>query len=255
MSFLLRLTARAMGSGGTPLLQPKDRGLARAWRPTLARAVEEPPPEDPADDTAAPARATRVARAITTEATGWDEEEPEVATTDGTVARATEDAAEEPPPGEDEAVRPARPPAPDDPPSEDTPKPDELADDPPPSQARARREAAAPPAPAMAPGGELISYSAPAAVVAGPNATFEPDAANPATPFEPHFEAVPFAPTLPSWPPAGGYRPASGPPLERPQVIVEQVDVLIHEPAPAMAVDHSARDRRRSLDARYLRRL
>ena len=54
---------------------------------------------------------------------------------------------------------------------------------------------------------------------------------------------------------AGSYAPHAASGNERPEVIIEQLDVLIHEPAPPPQPASTRTDHGRSLRARYLRRL
>ena len=257
MSFLLRLAARAMGSASTPLLQPKDRGLARVYRMSAARAAEEPPPEEPEGDMAAPARATRLARAVTTEATGWDD--------GGARGRHHRRHRRPRPRGPERPARCAaarggvRPPGP----RSLARRPAERGH----AQARraGRRPAALPgPGHARGPGPAGPGGGAEGGVRFvfrvrdrrnGPKSKGRTRRSRPRPPAGAPFRGHPLRADPPPFEPAGPFQPTAGPAFERPQVIVEQVDVLIHEPQPAPGPDLVARRRARSFDARYLRRL
>lgn len=61
---------------------------------------------------------------------------------------------------------------------------------------------------------------------------------------------IPESPAL-----TGFHTPGTGPELSRPDVVIDQLDVVIHEPAPAPGSQASRIDRGRAFRARYLRRL
>lgn len=271
MSFLAGIARRAAETAADPsALQPKDRLLPRRF--LGRREVDPEAEEEPAGDVAQPARrqpGASLAREVTTEGSGWAEQDEETPTTEGTPARRMP-AARAP-----DAVLPERTLAPGEPPpEEETPKPDAAAGIKPPNPARAlhRRAAdAAPTATAAVPAGPGMepqagpappgaSWQAPVAAFesgeaewggagwAGTDADASQQQAVVPVDWPPH-DAAPAAPawTPPATPAASGWRPSA--------VTIEQIDVLIHEPVPAAAPDTSRRDRARAIDARYLRRL
>jgi hypothetical protein len=85
---------------------------------------------------------------------------------------------------------------------------------------------------------------------------FGPEPADPfpATPGEARYRPGPPAGFEPPFAETAGTGGAGAPP-QRPQVIIDQVDVLIHEPAAPAAPARLAFDAGRAMRARYLRRL
>jgi hypothetical protein len=67
--------------------------------------------------------------------------------------------------------------------------------------------------------------------------------------------AAAFADREPNFGPAFAPPDSVGASVERPQVIIDRLDVLVHEPAPSRSDARPAPDRGRMLRARYLRRL
>lgn len=276
MSFLTRIAARAVETTPSAVtLRPKHR-LATSRAPVQREPEPEPEEPDagaPAARAAAPATgpAAPLARAVTTEGDGWTEEDYDIPTTDGTPARRQSAAAAPSPVRREPSLAPGEPPP------DEVPKPEVTASEPGPNPARALHRDLAPAMPAPA-----LSAAPPVAPVASgpglddsfqaqPGETFEAfeawggddlgGEAEPAGP--PGFEAWPeptaaapaFAPPpfLPGAP-ASAATPLAAP--ERPQVLIDRIDVLIHEPAPILpSGERTQRDRARSLDARYLRRL
>ena len=101
----------------------------------------------------------------------------------------------------------------------------------------------------------------PAGIPAAADPGFEGFGVEPAEPFPAKFggEAV-YVPGLPAGFEAGfaeavGGSGAGAPAPQRPQVIIDQVDVLIHEPAAPAVAARPAFDAGRAMRARYLRRL
>ncbi|MCB4768045.1 hypothetical protein LGR54_05470 [Ancylobacter sp. Lp-2] len=91
-----------------------------------------------------------------------------------------------------------------------------------------------------------------------PGGVFDEGAPDRSHPFAPAFggEAASLAHALmpfdTGFAPAGGSGPDRS---ERPQVIIDQVDVVIHEPAPPAVAARAPFDAARAMRARYLRRL
>ena len=133
MSFLAGIARRAAETAADPsALQPKDRLLPRRF---LGQRQVDPEAEEEAGDAAQPARrqadAATLAREVTTEGSGWAEQDEETPTTEGTPARRMP-AARSP-----DLVRPERGLAPGEPPSDEEPKPEAAAGIKPPNSARA----------------------------------------------------------------------------------------------------------------------
>jgi hypothetical protein len=275
MSFLARITQRAIGAAASaPVLRPKDRGIVRVAQPSAAAPdaaaddmEEGPEPQEQESPTAHRASALEPEEAAmdapdetpvrreTTDSASWIDEDPEIATTEGTVAHraAVQEAEEEvdDQPDVQRAIRAIRPPPSDPAQQEDEPKPEATAGEPePPTAHMARRAAAAPGsttgiAPGLPP--NEATAASPFATETWPaSITEEGDVlSSVSSPPQHHHHHQQEVPTTA----AVGF--------ERPQVFIDQVDVLVHEPAapPNAKIDSIARTRSRFVDARYLRRL
>ena len=285
MSFLRRIAARAAPvSRAAPMLMPKDAGLRRAAAP----AEEMPDEEDEAqravvrrvplrraepeekDETLERQEAEQEEDPATRRAAKPPDEEPEEEPPARSLARATEE--------EDDNLRPARPLTSDDMSPENARLPDEVAGEPEPPDLRALRRASAPPeddkepeaarAPADMAEDEDEANMRPLRRAMGPIPTSAAAGAA-AAPGVVVGEAAPPAPAGDIEPPAFNAMTFDGrnPPVEdfavpsaapapapasfaRPQVIIDQLDVVIHEPAPAPA--RTARFRRRPRASRPL---
>lgn len=290
MSFLARITQRAMGvATGAPVLRPKDRGVAHVEQPSTAAPETagdelEERPELQEEETQAAHRAAAAepeeaaadtpeelpVRRETTDSASWIDEDPEIATTEGTVAHrdATDETAEL---GDQVEVQPAiraiRPPSTDPVRQDDEPKPEVTAGEAEPPPARMARRAGAAPgstsglAPAV-PAGDATADTAfatetwPAPIAAGVAAGVAVGSDTPSGvsfPLQHHHHHHNHHQKQHQQPvPVAG---ADG--LERPQIFIDQVDVLIHEPAapPQPQIESTARTRSRFVAARYLRRL
>lgn len=287
MRFLARLSLRARPAlSRAPALMPK--GLAvrqpmpvfRAERPpeeeeqaqplrrsaarTIRRAEQPPPDEEKTQRSAAPTAQEKD-----------EQEQPAMARrTPGSLRRAEtpeEDepaqplrraAAPAPPPEEEkpaqaarlirraeevpleEGERPLRQPFQEDVSPGASPLPPDMANEEEPPAMRALRRDVAPSAPA------------PAAMPAAADPGFAGPGAPPAGPFAEDFGGEVYMPAAPAgfdapYSEVGGSTSAP----QRPQVIIDQVDVLIHEPTAPAVPARPAFDAGRAMRARYLRRL
>ncbi|MXP65356.1 hypothetical protein E0493_18570 [Roseomonas sp. M0104] len=265
-SFLRRIAIRAgvlpsaapslaaKGLGGAPAMRtelpeedeaPEDQRLDQRVAQRLARAPAPPSAEAPPEaEEKAPVQRLP-ARRLSTDPDA-EKERAEDAELGPVIHRA---APEPPQPRDEEPTRRAAEPDPATLRPEDEQVPDALAHEPPPRNLRALRRAVAPPAPAASPsaltalppagaGATMPAGSGPfAAPEAGPSTGDPPFAAGPALPPPMENSSLPQAPAA-----------------ERPSVFIEQVEVMIHEPAaPARAA--TGTDRHRLIRARYLGRL
>lgn len=239
---------------------PAGRLLARMPAPTQEEETEQP------DATAARAPAAAVSESDAETETPVDDDQA-AAPARRVLLRRTEDATEE------ETVQAARGPAPEELTPETAPKlPPETVGEPEPNDLRALRRAGAPvaapghPADAGRPKGIVPPASALAAADSGRAAdagALPPPISLPAVHAGPVDRSGPNADGV--WPPLPQHQqPALGDAFEarmagfeRPQVVIDRLDVLIHEPA--APAERPARGRGgdlgRSLRARYLRRL
>ncbi len=290
MSFLLRLAARAAPvSRATPVLMPKNAGLRRAAAPE----EEMPEDEAEAQRTVRRVPLRRAEPEEKDETLARQEAEPDEESAAQRASAPTEDESEEEPPArriarkaeeDDENLRPARPLTSEDMSPENARLPEEVAGEPEPPDLRALRRAALPPEDDKEPG----AARAPADLNEEDDANMRPlrramgpIAATATAPAAPAMAGTDMAagidaavdvsgdfwrpglgdamlggrdlPTDDRAPPTTPFAPAPAG-FARPQVIIDQLDVVIHEPASAPA--RAARfDAGRALRARYLRRL
>lgn len=261
-SFLQRIAIRAgaapstmpslmaKGLGGAPVMRaelPEEEGAPEVQRIArrITRAAAPPPAEPlpPEPEEKAPVQRLP-ARRLSTDPDA-EKERAEEEELGPLLHRA---AVPEPPeqPDKEPARRAAAPdPATLSPEDEQVPK--ALAHEPPPRDLRAlRRDAAPPAAPAAAPAAAPMppgGADAPFPVTPGPQTTAETGPA----PSSPSMTAPALPPFL-----EGPLTPQAV--TERPSVVIEQVEVLIHEPA-APARRMGGADRSRLVRARYLGRL
>lgn len=277
MSFLTRLAARARpGQSGMPAIVPKGVGAAPAapalYReagpeeellslmretggqaaPGLVAPSASVSPQVPAASVSTPARAPTLRRA------SEEEEEDELQmmrapaspaaappATQAALRRESAEMAEDDPeeiqplrqPGQTRPVSPA-------PRASVTPGPT------PPRAGTASPPAHVPPAPAPSPAASPTSDTAAGTPKSPGPAAQVPASVRPWLPRQPDFTA-PDAPTrsLPQQAPSTSQSP------ERAEVIIDKIDVLIHEPAAPASAPAPRQDTGRALRARYLRRL
>lgn len=268
MGFLSRLAARArpVGPAG-PLLLPKGMAVRRAGM--LAR--EELPPEEAPQE-----EEEQVARQVLLRASQLrrNAEAPEEEGEEELARAAEEEVAEEEQPEEplaqalrreeeelseeagevravrrseevplEEGERPLRPPFQAElEPRAMTSHPD-LADQEEPSDLQALRRATLAPSLPPGPGHSFATWDEPVSPASGPGFANSVEGSSAGFPLEAAGSTLPLTPT-----PSGGG-------ADRPQVIIDQLDVMIREEAPPRVAGPRAADHGRMLRARYLRRL